>query len=326
MRECTPLVSIIVPVYNAEEDLDRCLNSLISLEYKNAYEVILVDDGSKDNSGKICDRYKDNYNFFKVIHQKNAGVSTARNIGIEHATGKYIMFVDSDDYLMPSAMRRIICDARNDYDLVIYDSYFDIGECKLHSYPEVKRIEKSQEISIDIAYSMFLKLQNNEPFSKLYATKVIKEVQAKFPVDVRLGEDIIFTLRFLKKVKKVIYIPEPLYVHIDSIDGLSKQNTSSKAVYDYDSMYNAMLSFVSEMNIEEQHYNEVLASILQSITNYSGKLYSNGYSKNSITEILKKYSWYDKILSSRYRGCKSMLRKILLKNKCYHIISKIFNK
>lgn len=326
MRKNTPLVSIVVPVYNAEADLDRCLNSLISMEHRNQYEVILVDDGSKDDSGKICDIYKEKYDFFKVVHQKNAGVSTARNVGIEHATGKYIMFVDSDDYLMPFAIQKMICDAKNDYDLVIYNSYFDMGECRLHSYSEVRKIEESQEIPIDIVYSMFLKLQNNEPFSKLYATKVIKEAQAKFPIDVKLGEDLIFTLRFLKKVQKVIYIPKSLYMHIDSIDGLSKQNTSLKVVYDYDSMYNTMLSFVSEMNIEEQHYNEVLASILQSVTNYSGKLYVNGYSKNSITAIFKQYSWYDMILSSRYRGYKSMLRKFLLKNQYYRIISKIFNK
>ncbi len=326
MKEYIPLVSIIVPVYNAEKDLDRCLNSLISLDYTNSYEVIVIDDGSQDNSRKICDRYKEKYDFIKVIHQENSGVSVARNVGIEYAVGKYIMFVDSDDYLSPSAIDRIIRDAKDNYDLVIYDSYFDTGECKLHSYPELKKIEKDEDISIDLAYSMFLKLQNNEPFSKLYATKVIKDAQVKFPINVSLGEDLIFTLHFLKKVQKVRYIPEPLYVHIDSADGLSKKNTSAKAISDYDAMYNAMLFFVSEINIGKQHYNEVLASILQSITNYSGKLYSNGYSKNDITEIINNYSWYDKILSSRYRGYKSRLRKVLLKNKCYYIISKIFNK
>lgn len=326
MRKNTPLVSIVVPVYNAAADLDRCLNSLISLEHTKLYEIILVDDGSKDDSGKICDRYREEYDFFKVIHQKNAGVSIARNVGIEQATGKYIMFVDADDYLMPSAIQSMIYDAQSNYDLVIYDSYFDMGECRRHSYPEVKKIETSQEISIDIAYSMFLKLQNNEPFSKLYATSVIKEAQVKFPVDVRLGEDLIFTLQFLKKVKKVMYVPKALYMHIDSIAGLSKQNTSLKAIYDYDAMFNAMLSFVSEMNIEERHYNEVISSVLQSVTNYSGKLYTNGCSKNKITATFKEYSWYNVILSNKYKEYKSILRKFLLKNRFYYIISRIFNK
>ena len=326
MKEYTLLVSIIVPVYNVEEYLDRCINSLISLEYKNFYEIILVDDGSKDGSSIICDRYKKQFDFIKVIHQDNAGVSIARNVGIEHANGKYIMFVDSDDYLIDFAISKLICDAKKNYDLVIYDSYFDMGKCKLHTYPEVNKIKKSQEVSMDTVYSMFLKLQNNEPFSKLYATKIIKDAQVKFPVDVSLGEDLIFTLQFLKKAKKVIYIPNPLYVHINNTDGLSKQNTSLKAIHDYNAMYTAMLSFVFDMNIVQQHYNEVLTSVLQSITNYSGKLYSNGCSKNEITEIFKSYSWYKEILSSRYNGYKNRLRKLLLKNKCYYIISNIFNK
>ena len=93
MKEYTPLVSIIVPVYNAEKDLDRCLNSLISLDYTNSYEVIVIDDGSQDNSRKICDRYKEKYDFIKVIHQENSGVSVARNVGIEYAVGKYIMLL-----------------------------------------------------------------------------------------------------------------------------------------------------------------------------------------------------------------------------------------
>ena len=326
MSKSSLLVSIIVPVYNAEVDLDRCLSSLISLEYMNDYEVILVDDGSKDNSGKICDKYEEKYGLFKVVHQKNAGVSTARNVGVEQARGKYIMFVDADDYLMPSAMQSIIYGTQTNCDLIIYDSFFDTGVRKIHSYPEIEKIKERQALSIDITYSMFLKLQNNEPFSKLYLTRIIKETQVRFPVDVKLGEDLIFTLQFLERVQKVTYVPEAIYMHIDNISGLSKQNTSLKVIGDYDAMYNAMLSFVSKMNIEDRHYNEVIASILQSVTNYSGKLYTNGYSKNKITAAFKKCPWYNMILWSNYSEYKSKLRKLLLKNRWYFIISKIFNK
>ena len=92
-------VSIIVPVYNVEKYIEKCLNSLISQSYRNI-EIILIDDGSKDNSGKICDKYKKKDPRIKVIHKENAGVSEARNSGIQKATGKYLCFVDADDFVM----------------------------------------------------------------------------------------------------------------------------------------------------------------------------------------------------------------------------------
>ena len=92
-------VSIIVPVYNVEKYIEKCLNSLISQSYKNI-EIILIDDGSKDNSGKICDKYKRKDPRIKVIHKENAGVSEARNSGMQKATGEYLCFVDADDFVM----------------------------------------------------------------------------------------------------------------------------------------------------------------------------------------------------------------------------------
>ena len=91
-------ISIIIPVYNVEKYLKYTLDSVIKQNTSN-FEVILIDDGSKDNSGKICDEYRKKYDFIKVIHKKNEGVSIARNTGLKEAKGKYIMFLDSDDLL-----------------------------------------------------------------------------------------------------------------------------------------------------------------------------------------------------------------------------------
>lgn len=91
-------VSIIVPVYNVEKYVERCIESIIKQSYKNL-EIILIDDGSKDNSGKICDEYAQKDNRIKVIHKKNGGLSDARNTGLNIADGEYICFIDSDDYI-----------------------------------------------------------------------------------------------------------------------------------------------------------------------------------------------------------------------------------
>ena len=95
---CEPLISIIVPVYNVEKYLKKCLDSILSQTYKN-FEVIIVNDGSPDNSQKIIDEYKKKDKRIIVLEKENGGLSSARNYGIEHANGKYISFVDADDYI-----------------------------------------------------------------------------------------------------------------------------------------------------------------------------------------------------------------------------------
>lgn len=118
------ILSIVVPVYNVEKYIENCLNSIIE-NYCDGIEVILVDDGSKDNSSQICDRYVEKYNYISVIHKENGGLSSARNAGIKKAQGKYIWFVDSDDYIKKDSVKKIIDCTTNDTDLILA-SYCDI--------------------------------------------------------------------------------------------------------------------------------------------------------------------------------------------------------
>ena len=97
----SPKVSIIIPCYNVEKYLDRCMNSLANNTYDNK-EIIFINDGSNDSTSSILDNYKDKYTFVKVIHKKNEGVSKARNSGLSNADGEYVMFVDPDDYVEPN--------------------------------------------------------------------------------------------------------------------------------------------------------------------------------------------------------------------------------
>ena len=101
------LISVIIPVYNVEEYIIRCLDSVVSQTYKNI-EVLLVDDGSTDRSGEICDKYAKEYNFINVYHQKNGGQSVARNYAIDRAKGEYYIFVDSDDYIESDMIESLI--------------------------------------------------------------------------------------------------------------------------------------------------------------------------------------------------------------------------
>ena len=119
------MVSIIIPVYNAEEYLDRCLGSVLAQDF-TSYEVILVDDGSTDSSPLICDRYSATSARFRTLHKPNAGVSSARNAGLDIAEGAYVMFVDSDDALAPGALSSMIKDVSGE-DMLLggYSVYVD---------------------------------------------------------------------------------------------------------------------------------------------------------------------------------------------------------
>ena len=119
-----PMISVIVPVYNAEKYLKECIRSILNQTIQNL-ELILVNDGSTDGSGYICDEYINKDNRIKVIHKENGGVSSARNMGISEATGEYFTFVDSDDYLEPNALEILY------NDIIIYNA--DIS-CALHAF------------------------------------------------------------------------------------------------------------------------------------------------------------------------------------------------
>ena len=119
-------ISVIIPVYNVEDYLSKCLQSVINQTYTNL-EIILVDDGSTDNSGEICDEFSENDNRIKVIHQKNTGVSQARKIGIDVADGKYIGFVDADDWIEPDMYETLINKMKNS-DIIMSGLFFHMND------------------------------------------------------------------------------------------------------------------------------------------------------------------------------------------------------
>ena len=123
-----PTVSIIVPVYNAEKTIGRCIDSILGQQYTD-FELLLVDDGSKDGSGAICDSYALADSRVQVIHKENTGVSDTRNIGISRARGVYLQFLDSDDWITPDATKLLVEAAgEHNCDLVISDFYRVVGE------------------------------------------------------------------------------------------------------------------------------------------------------------------------------------------------------
>lgn len=201
-----PLISVIIPVYNVEKYLDECINSVVSQTYNNL-EIILVDDGSTDNSGKMCDDYLNIDSRITVYHQKNKGLSAARNFGIDKSSGEYIAFVDSDDFISPVFIEMMYNGVRMyeaDIAEVTHDVVFNDGyEQEVHFAHDIQECSYSL-VTSDVAMSKMLyqKIPAGVP-DKLYKRNIFDKV--RFPVGY-LHEDLATAYKFFLNVEKVALV------------------------------------------------------------------------------------------------------------------------
>lgn len=211
-----PLVSIIVPVYNVEKYIKRCVESIINQSYSNL-EIILINDGSKDNSGKICDEFKLKDKRINVIHKKNCGVSSARNEGLKHVRGDYITFVDSDDWIEKETIKTFINKLINkyNYDLIMYGFMRDSGKA-------YKQIELNDKVNIETYTNyndLILEIETlivteklNSLCNKIYKREIIDKIGVKFDENISIGEDLLFNLEYILNIRSM-YITNKVYYH-----------------------------------------------------------------------------------------------------------------
>lgn len=223
-----PLVSIIVPVYNAEKNIGRCIESVLSQTYKD-FELILMDDGSKDDSGKICDEYAMKDERIRVIHKENSGVSDTRNQGIAMARGEYLQFIDSDDWITPDATGNFVRMAQ-DYqcDMVIADFYRVIGE----RVSQKGAIDKEGLLDRD-AYATYM-MQKPADFyygvlwNKFFKRSIIEKYQMKMDSSISWCEDFIFNLEYIRNIQSVYVMKVPVYYYVKTKGSLVSQGMSVK--------------------------------------------------------------------------------------------------
>lgn len=201
-------ISIIVPIYNAERHLEECINSIVGQSYKNI-EIILINDGSTDSSERIVSSFLENHDNIRYISQYNSGPSKTRNKGLQYASGDYIMFVDSDDYLSNTICERLIA---HDADIVMCKSYkFKNGDkFETGDFASVTHIRQISDIGFKEFETLYKNTQFNPPFCKLYKKSLITTL---FKEDLDLGEDIIFNFEYLKNCQTIMFLDEALYYY-----------------------------------------------------------------------------------------------------------------
>lgn len=243
-------VSIIVPVYNAEKGIRRCIESILNQDY-NDIELIAINDGSKDNSGKILDEYATKDTRMIVIHKENSGVSDTRNIGLSKASGKYIQFLDADDYIPVDSTKSMVrAMESNNVDLVVSDFYRMVGDIlsKKGSIINDKPMSRNEYASFmaespaDYYYGVL--------WNKLYKASIIKEYGIIMDKSLSFCEDTVFNLEYLLHCNSVYALQIPVYYYIKTEGSLVSQNLSISKIYNaktnifkyYDSFFKEILS------------------------------------------------------------------------------------
>lgn len=212
-------VSVIVPVYNVEKYLKRCLDSIINQTYKNI-EIILVNDGSKDNSRDICEEYEKKYENISLINQKNGGLSAARNTGLKHINGEAVTFVDSDDWLELDAIEYYVDSMKkHNVDMVVTNNIRTKGYQDKTPQPD----SLTEEVLTQEEYAKkFFKIDGNSieyyAWSKLYKREIMEGVE--FPVGL-FAEDVLGTFRYMKNAQSIFYSNRVTYNYFINDNGLT---------------------------------------------------------------------------------------------------------
>lgn len=216
-------ISFIIPVYNCEEHLEHCVNCILSIKFSD-YEIILVDDGSGDSSGQICDEFAQRYECIQTIHQQNQGVSKARNQGLSIASGDYVIFADADDTMDPVKMSKILSEMEEDgtIDLTFFGLSFDYyyrGTCYRRdalSYPFRQKMDRKQLRRI--FYELYDCNAVSPVWNKVIRRKVLTDNQIEFAEDMFLYEDLEFSIRCMACCNVFYNSPEIIYHYRQSED------------------------------------------------------------------------------------------------------------
>lgn len=191
-----PKISIVVPVYKAESFLHVCVNSILAQTYTN-FELILVDDGSPDDSGALCDEFASSDDRIRVLHKKNGGVSSARNLGMSVASGEWLCFIDSDDFVDQTYLEDFLKLPKSD--LLIQGYVTEKNNTRIALHQLQSQYESLTDIILDAEHKQVL----NSPCVKLFSRKVVEDFYIRFDVNTSYGEDHLFTLAYLKHTTSV---------------------------------------------------------------------------------------------------------------------------
>ena len=320
------LISIIVPIYNVEKYLNKCIESIVNQTYENI-EIILIDDGSNDNSGIICDEYAKKDNRIIVVHKENGGVSSARNKGLKIAKGEWISFVDADDWIEQIFCQTLlnkVTQEQADIALCGYNRITDNRKKKINA--------NNQEVFLNSNEYLVKSLNPQTGFGFCHMRLIKKEVlkSISFNERIEVGEDALFNIQLSTYIKKAVFLKQPLYNY-----RINNQSVVKRYDENYANKYLKSMKIIEEyiwqeyneeneenIEIKQNYYNFVAYHIMLIIVNYcyhpDNKM-CNVQRKNMLKEVINNDLFIIGLKKSNYNNI-SLTRKITLytlKHKLY---------
>ena len=285
------LVSIIVPVYNSGQYLPRCIDSILNQSYRDL-ELLLVDDGSKDDSGSICDAYTEKDSRVRVFHKENGGVSSARNLGLQEAKGEWVCFVDSDDELLPEGLQTMVRGVSEEVDLVMAGYYELEGESlqtDTSSFGKDGIIDRNEALlmmypSADMPYMGY-------PWGKLFKRTLVSDNKVSFDEHIRIKEDTLFVVEYLCGIKKrVYYSSTPVYKYIKlptGVMGGMSHSYNPNYLTSFDAVVRMNKLVQGLPNISESLSNAAKYEVVNRIYLVYGHMLENGVVDKKVISELK---------------------------------------
>lgn len=309
-----PALSIIIPIFNSENYLRQCVDSILAQTFSD-FEILLINDGSTDSSGILCDEYACQYNNIYVLHKENEGVSIARNSGVELAQGEYIVFVDSDDWLEKDALSFLMREEVMP-DLMFYGSSFHLSNEKVHSYClnycVYYGFAEVQKGIVDLITNPSYPDYLGYTWNKVFKRSILQENNIRFVKKLSYREDEAFTLQYASHCKNLITLPNVVYNYRVSDTGLTKKKHTKNEflLLSYD--YQNSLLFYTDEKLQNYISSQIARNYLNAI-----KRIVNAKERNVIIEELWMF-YHNKRVSDMPLKIKSVYHHLLvLPSSCF---------
>lgn len=246
-----PIISIIVPVYNVEQYLHSCIDSILAQTFTNC-ELLLIDDGSPDRSGEICDEYAQKDTRIRVFHKENGGVSSARNLGLDNAQGEWVTFIDADDYILPDFIKGLY-------------KPIEEGECVDFVHGGCCNVNNGEIVSVNQSYDNYIgdnpgyvfRMFRGLTVSKLFSLENVNHSvdgrPLRFDEKMKIAEDMAFTMDYLLSVKRYAFVEEKGYCYrVDNMSSATKSKRNVKyeiELHSFRHLYKSTISYINRYNI-----------------------------------------------------------------------------
>lgn len=321
-------VSIIIPIYNSERFIGECLQSILHQSFQD-FELILVDDGSTDSSYSICKSYKDSDSRIHLVSKKNEGVSSARNCGLRYAKGKYIVFIDSDDYIAPEYLQTLLSKVNDTTDFV-FSGMIDMSmghiKKRITQREYVWRLDKEDDF-IDFLYQPL----QSSPCAKLYSHRIIKEHKVCFDTTLNCAEDRDFNLRFFDYIGYAVSTSYSGYFYRRDVEDSLTKRANPNAFKNRCIHWGIRQNLIEKRNFNSSKaYKRLVNDIYNNTYDEIVSLSSNGYSiKKTFHKCTEELSIVDFIYLKKWEKYikAPYWQKTLLTNKCFFfliLINKLF--